>query len=107
MQSRLSDPVLGWDPGGPVSSFRPKQRTFSKMVMKKCVCCFKVFTEYEWSIFAAQGDAIQGCKWVPLDGRCEWSQFVEDVRKASNDELSFTEAANDVSNKSIFAKMGS
>jgi hypothetical protein len=34
-------------------------------------------------------------------------QFVEDVRKASDDELSFAEASNEVSNKYIFAKMGS
>jgi hypothetical protein len=32
-----------------------------------------VFAEYELTIFAAQGDTIQGSRSVPVDGRCEWS----------------------------------
>ncbi|KIJ13827.1 hypothetical protein PAXINDRAFT_13375 [Paxillus involutus ATCC 200175] len=79
MQYPLSDPVLGWDPGGPASSFSPKQRTLSERVMRKCHkgAPFKVARLYRWLV------VVSG------------PQFVEDVRKASDDELSFAEATNE------------
>lgn len=94
--SQQLDRILGWDRGGPVSSFWSMLPTLSKKVTKKYVrplrflSCwhswwlqykgtpFKVSTFYHWMVI--------------VSGR----QYVEEFRKSRDDELNFLEAAGDV-----------